>query len=74
MGIVKPGEQGLLFPRRDSEALAKTLAVLIDDPTLAARMGATGRQMVEQYRWAVVAQQVENYYYDCIAINNGCSG
>ena len=74
MGIVKPGEQGLLFPRRDSEALAKTLAVLIDDPNLAARMGATGRQMVEQYRWAVVAQQVENYYYDCIAINNGCSG
>ncbi len=74
MGIVKPGEQGLLFPRRDSEALAKTLAVLIDDPTLAARMGATGRQMVEQYRWAVVAQQVENYYYDCIALNNGCSG
>ena len=74
MGIVQPGEQGLLFPRKDSEALADTLSTLIKEPEQAARMGATGRQMVEQYRWAVVAQQVETYYYDCIAMNNGLTG
>ena len=74
MGIVKPGEQGLLFPRKNSEALADTLATLITDPELAARMGATGRQMVEQYRWKVVAQQAETYYYDCIAMTNGHTG
>ena len=67
MGIVKDGEQGLLFPRRDSEALAETLAVLINHPDYAARLGSTGRKMVEQYRWNVVARQVETYYYDCIA-------
>ena len=74
MGIVKPGEQGLLFPRKNSEALADTLATLITDPELAARMGATGRQMVEQYRWKVVARQVETYYYDCIAMTHGHTG
>lgn len=74
MGIVKDGEQGLLFPRKDSAALADTLSALLDDPARAARMGATGRQMVEQYRWAVVAQQVETYYYDCIAMTNDHTG
>ncbi len=66
MGIIRDGEQGLLFPRKNSEALAETLAQLINHPAQAARMGAVGRQLVEQYRWQVVARQVETYYYDCI--------
>ena len=74
MGIIREGRQGLLFPRKDSEALADTLAKLITDPERAAGMGATGREMVEQYRWKVVAQQVETYYYDCIAMSNGRAG
>ena len=67
MGIIKSGEQGLLFPRRDPEALAETLAVLINNPEYAQQLGATGRRMVEQYRWKAVARQVEAYYHDCIA-------
>ena len=74
MGIIKHGEQGLLFPRRDPEALAETLASLINSPLYARRLGDTGRRMVEQYRWGVVARQVETYYYDCIAESNGHSG
>ena len=74
-GIIRDGQQGLLFPRKDSDALADALAVLINDPARAARMGATGRRLVEQYRWKVVARQVENYYLDCIARNaDGCTG
>ena len=70
MGIIKPGEQGLLFPRRDPEALAEALATLINNPEYALQLGATGRRMVDQYRWKVVAKQVEAYYYDCIAENH----
>ena len=74
-GIIQDGQPGLLFPRKDSDALADTLAALINDPARAARMGATGRRLVEQYRWKVVARQVENYYLDCIARNaDGCAG
>lgn len=74
-GILRHGEQGLLFPRKDPDALADALASLINDPARAARMGAAGRRSVEQYRWQVVARQVENYYLDCIALNsNGCTG
>ena len=73
MGILKDGEQGLLFPRRDAQALANTLASLIENPEYALRLGATGRRLVEQYRWKVVARQVESYYYDCIAETNGAT-
>ncbi|MDE2842011.1 MAG: glycosyltransferase family 4 protein [Chloroflexota bacterium] len=74
MGIVTEGEQGLLFPRKDAQALAETLATLIDNPDYARRLGQTGRRMVEQYRWQAVARQVESYYLDCISENDAHSG
>ena len=60
------GRQGLLVPRWDGEALADALGYLARNPEVGRRMGATGRQMVEKYRWEAVARQVESYYYDCI--------
>ncbi len=72
-GIVSHGRQGLLVPARDSEALAEALGQLVRDPQLAQRMGATGREMVEPYRWEEVARQVESYYYECMEVVNGHS-
>jgi len=42
------GETGLLVPHRDSRALASAITQLLDDPPLRHRMGAAGRQRVEQ--------------------------
>ena len=69
--IVSHGEQGLLFPAKDPEALASALALLIENPNLGQRLGANGRQTVERYRWSVVASQVEDYYNNCLAAANG---
>ncbi len=66
-GIIRHGRQGLLFPKRDTEAMASALRFLVLNPDLAQQLGKTGRRMVEQYRWSSVANQVESYYYDCIA-------
>ena len=74
MGIVSDGQQGLLSRRKDSEALAEALKRLVRDPELGRRMGAAGRETVEQYRWEVVARQVERYYYRCLETVNGHSG
>ena len=71
--IVSHGRQGLLFPRKDTEALAAALALLVQNPELAQSMGARGRQDVETYRWDKVASQVVDFYYDCLSSANGHS-
>jgi glycosyltransferase involved in cell wall biosynthesis len=45
--IVSHGKTGLLVPPGDPEALKSALAELLDDPTLAARLGHAGRQRLE---------------------------
>ncbi len=65
-GLISHGQQGLLFPKRDAHALADSLAYLVKNPDLRERMGAVGRQFVEDFRWETVAQRVEDYYYDTI--------
>jgi colanic acid/amylovoran biosynthesis glycosyltransferase len=46
--LVRDGENGLLVPPGDDEALAGALARLLRDPELAARLGEAGRQTVER--------------------------
>ena len=65
-GTIKHGQQGLLVPPKDSQGLADALQHLIDQPDKRRSMGTTGRSLVEQYRWDVVAHQVEDYYYACL--------
>ena len=70
-GIVTHGQECLLFPRKDIEALAQALGTLIRDPQLREKLGSQGRQTVKQYRWDRVAAQVEDYYHDCMSLANG---
>lgn len=46
--LIKDGETGLLFPVGDAAALAKSLARLISDKALAARIGFAGLQRVRR--------------------------
>jgi glycosyltransferase involved in cell wall biosynthesis len=46
--LVRPGETGLLVPPGDPESLAESLARLLDDPTLRAKLAAAGREIVER--------------------------
>ena len=71
--IVTDQRQGILFPPKNSEALADALVRLIKDPSLRQRMGAEGRLTVEQYRWPEIARRVEEYYYRCLETANGNS-
>ena len=71
--IVTDQRQGILFPPKNSEALADALVRLIKDQALRQRMGAEGRLTVEQYRWPEIARRVEEYYYRCLETANGNS-
>jgi phosphatidylinositol alpha-mannosyltransferase len=61
-GVVKRGEQALLVPPGDKEALAAAIGRLLDDPDLRARMSASGRVRAEEFSWGGVARRVEDYY------------
>jgi glycosyltransferase involved in cell wall biosynthesis len=46
--LVKPGENGLLVPAGDPEALARAIQHLAQNPTISLQMGLRGRDMVEK--------------------------
>jgi glycosyltransferase involved in cell wall biosynthesis len=57
------GAGGLTFAERDPKSLSKTILKLAADPALCARMGAIGRQQVQDhYTWQRVAEQMYNIY------------
>jgi len=46
--VVRHGENGLLVPVREVEALANAIRVLLESPELRHRMGIRGRELVEE--------------------------
>ena len=60
---VQDGETGLLVPPGDSDALAKAIIELLDDPDRAKAMGKKGRDRFEQkFTRKRMLSQIENLY------------
>jgi hypothetical protein len=54
---VRNGENGLLVPPRDPEALAQAIATLLGNKALRERMGAMGREIVlKEFRAELIAE------------------
>ena len=54
---MRHGENGLLVPPRDPEALAQAIATLLGNKALRERMGALGREIVlKEFRAELIAQ------------------
>jgi len=67
--IVVDGETGYLVeldegdPEGFARALATRMEEVLDDPPLAARMGAAGRaRVLEQFTWPAIADQTVELY------------
>lgn len=60
-------ETAVLVPPRDAGALAQAVLRLLDDPALAARLGAGGRaRATERYSWSAVARATAERYQAAI--------
>ncbi|MBC8281187.1 MAG: glycosyltransferase family 4 protein [Chloroflexi bacterium] len=68
--VMTDGEQGLLVPKKDSDALANALDTLANDSELRLKLGSQGNKTAEEYRWELVAGRVENYYKSCLQAAN----
>jgi phosphatidylinositol alpha-mannosyltransferase len=60
--VVRNGEEGLLVPPGDEEALATALISLLRDPVLRQRMGEKGQARASAYSWDRVAQWILDFY------------
>jgi glycosyltransferase involved in cell wall biosynthesis len=66
--VVDEGANGLLVPFGDVAALAEAAGQLLDDPELARRLGANGRDKIAaEYSWGVVAERVADHYHVILA-------
>jgi phosphatidylinositol alpha-mannosyltransferase len=66
--VVRGGVDGLLVPPSDPVALAAALAEVLDDPALAERLGAAGRERAGTYDWDAVAARLEERYAEALAL------
>lgn len=64
---MKDGDNGLIFPSRDSQALAVCIARLMDRPEERARMGERAREVFrERFTGEIFAKNVEQVYLDIL--------
>jgi D-inositol-3-phosphate glycosyltransferase len=59
---ISDGQTGYLIPWRCPEPFAERLELLLDNDELRASFGRAGREAVERYRWANVAEAVAALY------------
>jgi len=65
--VVTDGENGLLIPPKDPEALALALARLLDDPDLAKKLGKNAQRHVEaHYSMECLGREINEIYEELI--------
>jgi D-inositol-3-phosphate glycosyltransferase len=62
--LVDHGESGFLVPQRDPAVFARYVNQLLDDPVMAAAMGACGAVRSRRYTWSLAAARLRRVYAD----------
>lgn len=66
--VIRDGEQGLLVPPGDPQAIADAILAVLGDPALAVRLGAEGRRRVrEEFSFEAVVRRTQDLYRDLLA-------
>jgi glycosyltransferase involved in cell wall biosynthesis len=65
--MLSDGANALLVPEGDAAAMADAIGRLLEDPELAARLSAGGRQVAESVSWDAVRPQWERVFAEVMA-------
>jgi D-inositol-3-phosphate glycosyltransferase len=65
--LVDDGASGFLVDARDPAAYAVPVAMLLDDPELAAEIGANASARSRRYSWSITAARLRRLYGDLVA-------
>jgi len=68
---LQPGRDALMVPVNDAAALATALAAVLDDPRLAGRLRAAGREVCERYSWGRSAEEHRKVYAEAAGLGPG---
>ncbi|MEM2144384.1 MAG: glycosyltransferase family 4 protein [Candidatus Jordarchaeaceae archaeon] len=60
--VVKNGENGLLVPPKDHDALADAIIYLLNNEDVREKMGRKGKERVKDYSWDKIAEKYEEVY------------
>lgn len=61
--IIRNGENGILVPAADGQAIADAISRLLSDTALRAKLGENGRKCVEKYfSLPLMAEKMKNFY------------
>ena len=65
--LIDDGEDGLIFPNRDSKGLARCLARLMDEPETLSHMGERAKEIFQsRFTGQIFARNVEQVYFDVL--------
>jgi phosphatidyl-myo-inositol alpha-mannosyltransferase len=65
--LVRDGREGLLVPRRDPDAIAGAVRMLLDYPRRREAMGEAARDTAAQYAWPLVGLEIAEVYEEVLA-------
>ncbi|MDE6271931.1 MAG: glycosyltransferase family 1 protein, partial [Muribaculaceae bacterium] len=69
--IILDGENGVIIPSKDADALYSAMEMMMTDAESRQRMAANARQLVaERYEQSYVRQCLKDYYRQVLADNN----
>ena len=66
--VVRHGREALMVPRGSPGAFADALAAVLDDSSLAARLGDSGRALAQRYSWSCVTDRVLEVYAEVLGV------
>ena len=65
--LIDDGEDGIIFPNRDSQGLARAIARLMDEPATLAHMGDRAKEIFQtRFTGEIFAKNVEQVYLDVL--------